>query len=75
MTQYDKVLRHLKTFGSITPLEAFQEYAIMRLSAVVFDLRKDGYKIESEHQTGKNRFGENSNWVKYIWGEDYEIVR
>lgn len=31
VTQCEKVLRHLRKFGSITPMEAIQEYGIMRL--------------------------------------------
>ena len=33
MTQSEKILRHLKDYGSITPLEALQEYGCMRLGA------------------------------------------
>lgn len=40
MTQTEKVLRHMKRFGSITPLEAMEEYGIMRLGARIWDLKR-----------------------------------
>ena len=61
-----KVLEHLLKGNTISPLEAFNRYKTMRLSAIIFDLKKDGnpianigskeyaiYEIEkaSEHKT------------------------
>lgn len=66
MTQEEKVLRHLKQFGSITSWEAIMEYGITRLSAKIFNLRKQGYEIESERITTKNRFGEPCTFAKYM---------
>ena len=39
-TKKDKVLNHLETYGTITPLEAMEKYNSMRLSAIIFDLNK-----------------------------------
>ena len=33
MTQTERVIKHLKEYGSITPLEAIREYGITRLGA------------------------------------------
>ena len=66
MTQDEKVLRHLKQFGSITSWEAIMEYSITRLSAVIYNLKKQGHFIESEMITAKNRFGENCTFAKYF---------
>lgn len=66
LTQYDRVLRHLKEKGSITSLQAFREYGIMRLSAIIFNLRKDGYNIENENITRKNRYGDKIWFAKYV---------
>lgn len=43
--QKQTVLDHLRRNGHITPLEAFMNYNIMRLAAVVFDLKADGVPI------------------------------
>jgi hypothetical protein len=46
-TQCEQILAHLKE-RPITPLEALDLYGCFRLGARVWDLRQDGYAIESE---------------------------
>lgn len=46
MTKKEKVLQHLMT-GSITPLVALRKYGTLRLAALVFDLKKEGWNIDS----------------------------
>ena len=65
ITQEQKVYRHLKHFGSITPMEAIRQYGITRLAAVVFNLKESGVPIATVRRTGKNRFGEKTNWAEY----------
>ena len=48
MTQTQTILRHLKSLGSISPQEAFRDYQITRLAARILDLKKAGYRIETE---------------------------
>lgn len=66
LTQYDRVLRHLKEKGSITSLQAIDLFGATRLSAIIYDLRHDGYDIVTETETGLNRFGEKTHFAKYI---------
>lgn len=66
MTHYDRILRHLKIYGNITSWEAITQYGNSRLSGTIYLLRKDGYNIESETMTGKNRFGENTHFTRYV---------
>lgn len=65
VTQCDRILRHLKDYGSITPMEAMNEYGIMRLAARINDLRAQGIAIASEVKTGKNRYGEDTHFSVY----------
>tara|TARA_R100000353_G_scaffold108792_1_gene78164 strand:- start:356 stop:571 length:216 start_codon:yes stop_codon:yes gene_type:complete len=65
LNQKQKVLRHLKRYGSITPLEAFNDYAIMRLTSRICELKDQGYNIKSEFVSSKNRFQENVSYSKY----------
>ena len=65
VTQCDRILRHLKDYGSITPMEAMNEYGIMRLAARINDLRAQGIDIASEVKTGKNRYGEDTHFSVY----------
>lgn len=64
-TQCDRILRHLKDYGSITSMEAMQEYGIMRLASRINDLRRSGVAIQSETVTGKNRYGETTHYAVY----------
>lgn len=57
-----KVLKHLLTHGSITSWEAIKLYKATRLSAIIFELKKNKRcKIESIKITDKKGV----NWVKY----------
>lgn len=65
MTQEQMIIRHIKKFGSITPVQAMKEYGIMRLSARIWDLKDKGYPIETKIETSENRFGEKVSYAKY----------
>ena len=47
-SQKSLVLNHLKNDNGITPLEAVNKFGAFRLSAIIFDLKKDGYDIDTE---------------------------
>lgn len=66
MTQTERVIKHLKEYGSITPLEAIREYGITCLGARIWDLRDSGYEIETQTETSKNRFGDKISYTKYV---------
>lgn len=65
MTQNDKIIRHMKEVGVITPMEAMAQYGIMRLGARIWDIKHKGYHIRTEIITGKNRYGEPTRWASY----------
>lgn len=65
VTQSQRVLDYMDTFGSITQLEALNDLGVMRLASRISDLRKQGYPIESKVETVKNRFGENCYVKRY----------
>ena len=67
--QIDRILRHLKDYGSITSLEAITEYGILRLASRINDLKRSGYSIISETKTGKNRYGETTHFKVYKLAE------
>ena len=64
-TQADRVLAYIKTFGSITSLEAFRDLGVTRLSARIYELRARNINIDSTSITSKNRYGENCTYAKY----------
>ena len=65
LTQWERILRHLEDFGSITSLEAMTEYGIMRLASRIADLKGQGYDIVSERGSSKNRYGETTSFSVY----------
>lgn len=64
-TQCDKILRHLRDYGSISSAEAINEYGIYRLASRISDLKKQGYIISRSMETGKNRYGEATHYAVY----------
>ena len=65
VTQCDKILRHLKDYGSINPLEALGQYGIMRLASRITDLKRRGHLITKETKKSKNRYGETVRYAEY----------
>lgn len=65
MTQCERILRHLQDYGTITSLEAVNEYGCMRLAARIADLKDQGHRITSESTKGKNRYGEITHYSTY----------
>jgi len=57
MTQKERVLWYLRRHDELTPAEAESDLGIGRLAARVYDLRKDGYTIETEERQVETRFG------------------
>lgn len=64
-SQKNKVFDFLDRFGSISVLDAFECYAITRLSAVIYLLRREGLVIDTVIEKGYNRFGERTRFARY----------
>ena len=62
----ERVLEHLQHNGSITSWEAIEEYGATRLSAIIFNLRKN-HKIRSEDSTFTDRYGYQSTYTRYVY--------
>ena len=65
LTQYDRVLNHLQRNGKLSQKQAIRLYGAYRLSAIIYNLRQDGYTIATNFKSGKNRFGDNVSWAEY----------
>ena len=65
--QHEAVLWHHNEYSTITSWEAIKEYGATRLSAIIYNLRDDGYIITTNMKTTKNRFGRNVNYSEYKW--------
>ena len=62
----EKVLEHLRTYGCITSLEAIEKYKATRLSAIIFNLRKRGLKIDTIDIPFVDSYGVKSIYGKYV---------
>lgn len=71
-TQCDRIIRHLRDYGSITSIEAITEYGILRLASRINDLKQKGHNVVSETATGKNRYGEKIRYSIYRLIEEKE---
>lgn len=69
MTQCEMIMAHLEEHGSITPVEAMQEYGCMRLAARIADLKDQGARIKKTTAKGKNRNGDPVSFARYILEE------
>lgn len=65
MTQTQAVLEWLQTNASISSMEAIQNFGATRLSAIIFNLRKKGYNIETVTCEGTDRFGNKMQFARY----------
>ena len=66
MTNKEKILEHLKKYGSITKLEAINLYWNWRLSASIYNLKKEGYNIIAKTIKVKRADGTNACVSQYI---------
>lgn len=64
-TQADDILNHLQEYKSITQKEAINKYKVYRLSAVIFQLRKQGYLIGGRNETTRTKHGRVANYTRY----------
>ena len=62
-----EVLRHLQENRNITSLEAIRLYGATRLSAIIFILRKRGYRIINKREEAIDRYGNECRYVRYIY--------
>ena len=69
-SQLRAVKEHLEKHGYITSWDAITLYGATRLSAIIYILRHDyNYVIETIKVCGKNRYGNTSNYAKYVLKE------
>lgn len=67
-TKETKVLKFLQEYGSINPLEAWKFCGSYRLSAVIYNLKKEGYKFDTKRVRVKTTDG-----LAYV--AEYTLIR
>lgn len=66
MSQRTEVLKYLKRHKYITSYQAFEMFGATRLSAIIFDLRKQGYKIGGIWEICTDRYGVEKRFLRYF---------
>ena len=70
MTQKQAVLDHLLSGKELSSIEAINLYGVTRLGAIILNLKKEGYIIDSRREKVINRFGHTSNPSVYSIAEE-----
>ncbi len=71
-TQKSVVLEHLKHNHSITSWGAIMRYRITRLSAIIYDLRAEGYEIQTIREYNEET---GSTYGRYILIGDKKCLK
>ena len=69
--QEQRVLDYMKKNSTINPLQSWVDCGVYRLSAVIFNLKKKGYEIESNRSV--TRFNEEVKFAEYLLGDKNAI--
>lgn len=51
VTQYENVKNYLEQGNKVTPIDALSKFGCFRLSAIIFDLRQNGFPIKTNFKT------------------------
>lgn len=66
MTQKERVRVYIERYGSISPLEAFQDLGVTKLATVISNMRYNDHIIVYQKYTeAKNRYGESCWYMRY----------
>ena len=71
MTQEQAVIDYMKARGSITSMDAFHDLRITRLSAIIFNIKKHGYRVDMTREIGINNFGNLVSYARYTLNGRY----
>ena len=65
MTQGERIIKYIKDFGSISPMEAFRDLGITKLATRISEMSRDGIKFNKEYIKAENRYGEHVYYMRY----------
>jgi hypothetical protein len=71
-TQKQRVIDYIQEFGSISTWDAYADLGITQLGARIKELKRQGYEFETEWESKKNRYGENTTYKRYRIAEMVE---
>ena len=65
MTQKELVLQYIADFGSITPMEAFNELGVTKLATRISEMKMLGIQFDQSYEGRTNRFGKKVRYMRY----------
>lgn len=68
MTQHDLILQYMDDFGSISPMEAYSDLGITKLSTRISEMSRNGQTFQKKMETSKNRYGKSVRYMRYWRG-------
>lgn len=60
------ILNYLKTHKGLTSKQAYEKFDTTRLSAIIFNLRNQGYNIETETKYAIDKYGSRISYARYV---------
>ena len=66
-SQRTRLIEHLQEHGSITTIEARRDLDIMMPAARIYELRKQGYKIDTVWTSDTTEQGKQHRVACYVW--------
>ena len=67
LTQTSEILRYMKEHQYITSKIAYEYFGATRLAAIIFNLRKLGYIIDTVMVEGSTRYGSVTQYARYFY--------
>ena len=66
MSHEQVILKHFRRYKYLSSYKAVELYGITRLSARIYNLRRQGYDIQSIKRSATNRYGNVVNYNDYF---------
>ena len=63
--QQKDILCYIYDFGSISPMEAFSDLGITKLSTRISEMKTIGVQFDQAYESSKNRFGRKVCYMRY----------
>lgn len=67
ITKSELIKKHLLKKKNITSWQAIELYGVTRLAAIIFELRDANWDIITKTVSGKDRFGNQITFAKYVY--------
>ena len=63
--QHKQILDYIAAYGSITPMEAFSDLGITKLSTRISEMRMLGIQFDQNYEGRENRYGKKVRYMRY----------